>query len=377
MATKKSEQTPAEQPLTTASVLAFERKLAPSDALLFAGRWQERGDSNNWSPVGIQTKSERGTVSHRLVKIGEDATKKVDPLKLDADIAKPNPHIVDAAMMPHQADTLKAVFTLRVLAGTGQPSACNSEKYRQKLTTIIQAYISEHGFTELAHRYAVNLANGRFLWRNRIGAEQIEVHIDHVVDGNVKQSWMFESLDKGFSLNNFSAPTSAENDLKNLSDLIAAGLRGDEHVLLRVTAYARIGEGQEVFPSQEMILKSRVPRKNDATDKETYSQNEKSKTLYHVNNTAAIHSQKIGNAIRTIDTWYPDADTPIAAEVYGAVTTQGKAYRQPGKHDFYTLLDNWVLKDKAPDLNNQHYVVAVLVRGGVFGQKEDNKKEQT
>lgn len=85
---------------------------------------------------------------------------------------------------------------------------------------------------------------------------------------------------------------------------------------------------------------------------------------------AAIHSQKIGNALRTIDTWYPEADTngPIAVEPYGSVTTQGKAYRTPrDKTDFYTLLDNWLLKDQEPPLAQRHFVMAVLVRGGVFG----------
>ncbi len=36
----------------TASVLAFERKLATSDAMMYAGNWQ--GDS--WRPIEIQEK---------------------------------------------------------------------------------------------------------------------------------------------------------------------------------------------------------------------------------------------------------------------------------------------------------------------------------
>ena len=89
-----------------------------------------------------------------------------------------------------------------------------------------------------------------------------------------------------------------------------------------------------------------------------------------MDNVAAIHSQKIGNALRTVDTWYPEADEngPIAVEPYGSVTTQGKAYRQPkDKQDFYNLLDGWVLKDKVPPVEQQHFVIATLVRGGVFG----------
>ena len=71
---------------------------------------------------------------------------------------------------------------------------------------------------------------------------------------------------------------------------------------------------------------------------------------------------------------YPDAAElelgPIAVEPYGSVTSKGKAYRQPKqKMDFYTLLDNWVTKDKKPDTEQQHYVIATLIRGGVFGEK--------
>jgi len=123
-----------------------------------------------------------------------------------------------------------------------------------------------------------------------------------------------------------------------------------------------IGAGQEVFPSQELIIdKSR-------------DMSAKSKTLYEVNGVAAMHSQKIGNALRTIDTWYPEAHEygPIAVEPYGSVTNRGKAYRQPkDKIDFYSLLDGWVLKDDVPPVEQQHYVMATLVRGGVFGEKSD------
>ena len=60
---------------------------------------------------------------------------------------------------------------------------------------------------------------------------------------------------------------------------------------------------------------------------------------------------------------------PIAVEPYGSVTTQGKAYRQPKQQlDFYTLLDNWLLKDQVPPVEQQHFVMAVLIRGGVFGE---------
>lgn len=339
--------------LKTASVLAFERKLDPSDALFSAGRWEERNNGARWSAVGVREKSVRGTISNRR-KAGEQ-----DPAKLDAAIQDPNLQTVDVCTLPNDANALRARFTLRVLGGAGVPSACNNAAYQQKLAQTVQGYVEEHGFSELARRYAHNLANGRFLWRNRIGAEDVEVVIRHLENGKAAQEWTFNALE--IPLRRFEAQGSAKASLTELAAVIERGLSGRQFILLEVVAYARIGDGQEVFPSQELIL--------DRGDR----RGQKSKTLYTVERTAAMHSQKIGNAIRTIDTWYPDEEGlgPIAVEPYGSVTSQGRAYRQPKqKVDFYSLLDGWVLKDRAPEEGNRHYLMATLIRGGVFGEKD-------
>ncbi len=334
--------------LTTASVLAFERKLDPSDAVFHAGRWDDRAQSHAWQPVTVRAKSVRGTISNRL------KAKDQDPAKLDAAIENPNLQTVDVAALPAEADTLKVQFTLRVLGGAGTPSACNSAAYQAKLLATVQGYVQQHGFGELARRYAANLANGRFLWRNRAGAEQVEVTVEQMQNGQAAHTWSFDAL--ALNTRAVGAINTEAKGLDELGQAMAAGLTGSQHVLLRITAFVRQGAGQEVFPSQELIL-----------DKDSAG---KSKTLYHVDGVAAIHSQKIGNAIRTIDTWYEGAEElgPIAVEPYGSVTTQGKAYRQPKqKLDFYTLLDNWLLKDQVPPAEQQHFVMAVLIRGGVFG----------
>ncbi|MDR1228815.1 MAG: type I-F CRISPR-associated protein Csy3 [Azoarcus sp.] len=338
--------------IKTASVLAFERKLDPSDALFYAGNWGDKDVSSSWKPIAIHEKSVRGTISNRL------KTKDQDPAKLNAAIQNPNLQTVDVATLTADADTLKVQFTLRVLPGTGTPSACNNLAYRQKLETVIADWRKKQGFGILAQRYACNLANGRFLWRNRIGAEQVEIHIARLLEGQAESKWTFDALE--LSLRSFDKTT---DDLKELAQTIAAGLQGQQKVLLQITAFVRIGSGQEVFPSQELIIER--------------TRGNKSKTLYQVNSIAAIHSQKIGNAIRTIDTWYPETEGvfvtelgPIPVEPYGSVTTQGKAYRAPGngKKDFYNLLDGWILKDKVPEPDDQNYVIAVLIRGGVFGE---------
>ena len=339
--------------LKTASVLSFERKLDPSDALLFSGAWKNRQSLTSWTPVVVREKSVRGTISNRL------KTKDQDPAKLDAAIENPNLQTVDVATLPADADTLKVSFSLRVLSGAGTPNACNDAEYKTKLLATVCGYVEGVGFGELASRYAHNLANGRFLWRNRMGAEQVEVHIQHMVNGEAQKTWTFDALT--LSMRSFEAGTAAAS-LKELSDVIAAGLSGKTHVLLQVTAFARLGPGQEVYPSQELILKK---------DKLNKEENKKSKTLYKVSGVAGIHSQKLGNAIRTIDTWHPAVAElgHIAVEPYGSITTLAMACRKPAERiDFYTLLDKWLLKDKAPALEQQHFVMATLIRGGVFGE---------
>lgn len=324
--------------LTTPSVLAFESKLACSDAVMLSGNWQNRAVKSSWTAIQVTEKSVRGTISNRL--------KGAKASKIDAEVEKANLQTVDNAALPFDSDTLKVTFTLRVLGDLAVPSTCNNPEYQSALADKISSYVQANGFKELAKRYATNLANGRFLWRNRVGAEQVEVRISHG-----EQQWTFDAQAlclKSFDHNN--------DKLEQISSVIELGLLGEKATLLTVEAYVQLGEAQTVFPSQELVMNS--------GDK-------KSKFLYQLSGQAAMHSQKIGNALRTIDTWYPQSDEfgPIAIEPYGSVTNRGVAYRKPkDKTDFYNILDSWMLKDKTPELNEQHYLMAMLVRGGVFGE---------
>jgi CRISPR-associated protein Csy3 len=337
-----------------ASVLAFEKKLVPSDGYMYGTNWDNRDEI---TPLRLQEKSLRGTISNRFNKSDSKAFLS-EPMKLDAKVESPNLQRVDAcALEPHQ-DTLKLNFTLKILGGITQPSACNNALFKQSYSSAAQAYIDTQGFTELATRYATNLANARFLWRNRLGAERIEVQVN-AKNNSVNQSWTFNASQ--FGLREFGSTTPAVDEL---AKLIANVLSSNhDFLLLDISCYVQMGNAQEVYPSEELVL-----------DK---GKGEKSKILYAVNNIAAMHSQKIGNAIRTIDTWYPDftnADQsagPIAVEPYGAVTNLGRAYRTPkDKQDFYTFFDAWARGEQLNNIEDEHYVMAVLVRGGVFGESD-------
>ena len=326
--------------LKTASVLSFERNLDISDAFF----WQFDGstDAPPIRPVVLQTKSVRGTISNRL-----KGTTDKDLAKLNSDIQNPNPQTVEVASLDHDCDTLLIKWSCKVLPFTGKPCVCNNQTYQAKLVEVVKGYLLEHGVKELSQRYATNIANARWLWRNRLGAESIKVSVSLSPDGDP-----IAKIDnaKMLSLTEFDSNNGA---VAELAQYIERGLNGDEFVILYVRAEVKVGYGQEVYPSQELILD---------TGKS------KSKVLYQKNDIAGMHSQKVSNAIRTIDNWYPNAQFPVAAEPYGAVTTLGTAFRQPKqKQDFYSLFDGWVLNDKIPSAEQQHYVMSVLIRGGVFG----------
>ncbi len=326
--------------LKTASVLAFERNLDISDA--FFAQKNSQNSESKVVPVIINEKSVRGTISNRLKN-----PEKMDATKLDAEIEKANLQKVDSASLFEDNDMLVVTWTCKVLPFDGKPNVCNNQAYQKKLLETVQGYLAEQGVHELAKRYATNIANARWLWRNRVGAESISVNVSCKIN-NKLESVTFDA--KSISIKDFNHQSDA---LKTLTSWIEKGLTDEAFIILNIKAEVVMGFGQEVYPSQELVLD---------TGKS------KSKELYKINDKAGMHSQKISNAIRTIDDWYPNAEFPIAVEPYGAVTTLGTAFRQPKqKQDFYSLFDNWVLKGEKPPVEQQHYVMAVLIRGGVFG----------
>lgn len=331
------------------SMLSFERKLECSDGLMFSGNWSDEKQKDDWQSIPVVLRQNRSTQSAHGIK--------------HVDKTKPNPVSSDSddANLPMDHDTLRVSFTLRVIGNLGKPFACNKPDFAEAIEDKVTAFKNSKGIEELAFRYAYNIANGRFLWRNRVGAKQVEIHVS-LDDEPIK----FDAYD--FSLNGFDKNRDNPS-LQKLADLFKKGLLGGDEtfVLVEVEAYVKLGKGQHVYPSQEMNM------------------GEKKKKLFQLNKCAAMHNVKIGNAIRTIDEWYgdtmlikaegkdkteivdikPENKNPIAIEPYGSVTQHGRAYRHTDI-DLYSQMIAWVNNDTI-DENQQNFVVANLIRGGVFG----------
>ncbi len=334
-----------------ASVLAFDRRISSSNAIFYGVQWDERHQMLG-RPLPVQEKSVRGVIDHRL------EGKQASQTHVEANIENPNLQTVDYCALGMEEDTLRVRFNLQV-AGKIGPCACNNPVVADKIDEMTEKFAEKQGFQELCNRYVQNMANGRFLWRNRLGAEKIEVVI--TMD---EEKYVFDAL--SIPTKNFdNLDDEAVKGIESISHNMASVLSGNKsHVNLAVDACVKKFPGLEVYPSQELVTDNSRGR------------GKKSKHLFVAEakegNAAALHPQKVTNAIHTIDDWYGEAIYPISVNSYGVVTTQGHPYRVVGQSDFYTLFDKAMASGSdVLDPDDKNFVMAMLVRGGVFGKSED------
>jgi len=331
-----------------ASNLSFYRHIEPGEGLMYA----TAHGGGDWEPIPVREKSVRGTKAHRPKRTEAG----IDWAKVDRDAAEPNPQTVEHAILPPGKDTLVVQFPLKIFGGVGLPHACNDQEVAGGLAKMRATYMEGDAVYTLGNRYAANIANGRWLWRNLMGAEDVTVHVEELQGGATVREWFFDAATIPFD--SFRKP---DPDVVTLGEVIGDTLRkkgtsvSRPHAQFRVTGKARIGGCHEVYPSQLMALEE-VKGKGHL--------------LHKIGGQAAMTSQKIGNAIRHIDTWHGNPDFgPIAVEPFGSVTSMGVALR-PRETNFYSIFDAWVGGEEPP-LTDQHFVMAVLIRGTVAGGKDD------
>lgn len=326
------------------SVLSYSRSLEPSDA--FFSQKDSLSHTDTESALSVVTRQIKTTMSNR-----QKAAIKNDVAKLQAEISKTNIQQTQTVYLDQDCDTLVVKTSIKVLPFLGEASSCNDAQFEENVKAVVEDYANRTSFKELSQRYATNIANGRWLWRNRFNASKIMITVKCVVDDNIEKEFTFNA--KELSLKE---PVADVSGVDELADLIAKSLMGEIFLVVYCQADLLMGYGHQAFPSEEMNTDKDVP-----------------KTLYQVKGVSAFHAAKVGNAIRSIDTWYCIEDSkvalPISVEVYGSVSKISLAYRPPTNGtDFYTIFDEWLLTGELPDIEQQHYVMAMLIRGGLLGQ---------
>jgi CRISPR-associated protein Csy3 len=339
-------------------VLAFQRGLVISDAELF----NEIDGEYEAYPVPIVRHGIRGTQNVNTTGSGDTATSGDTKQRAVSNIQQ-----TDSAKLDSRADALITRFAIRFLDLDGALFACAPGKVdtddevaalRDSIKQFIERAKSGVGIDEVARRIARNIANARWLWRNRLIASKITVMVSHP-HGEIAR---FESLQ--IPLNEFSDYSDAE---KAVAQVIADGLRGREVAALTVAARVEFGVrgAIEVFPSQNYI-----ENKPDGFARSLYrlGQPEKSRPEDgpRIMGRAAIRDQKISNALRTIDTWYPnfaEHGRPIPVEPNGANLEAQRFFRDQKGASAFDLVRR--LNQVDPSTNDGMFLTACLIRGGV------------
>lgn len=356
--------------------LSFMRSVEPTPGTMHAVKFEgpaslaaalAPSEKTKIVPVRVTATTIRGTISNDHKDSPEKRIGTGEKSLNAANIAT-----VEQALLPADTEHLFVTYAVRFSGHSLYPSMCSSPSFRNALATLVKTYADKGGFNELAKRYVLNIVNGSWLWRNRFG-QSVEVGI--TASG---ESVVFSEADidmtGGFE---FAAVLDATKRafVERVVAQVAEALSGGKPVLLEVAGLVHMGKGAEVYPSQEFPsdVTEKVVKGKDADKVAKVLSKQVATSGDWV---ATIHPQKIGNALRTVDTWHGAEDVgAIAVEPYGANTHQGVVYRAKG-NDLYTFLK------KPDDLLNEldkevsgkhHFVVACLVRGGVYGFAEASK----
>lgn len=344
----------------TPSVFSFTRGLLVSDGLFYSKT------ADGLKPLPVVRHGIRGTQN---VSAGGDSA-----AGGERDVS--NIQQTETAKLDPQASALVVKLELRMLDLCQRLWACSGDTpevtkaVRESVQRFAQRAVNSQGAAEVCRRMARMIANGSWLWRNRVAATALTVR---VTDGEGGLVASYEGLK--VPLSSFGDYSEAE---QALAAVLLRGLQGDATANLRVEATVNFGVrgAVEVFPSQAYI-----------EDKPTGF----ARPLYKVNpqpaargasresevivGQAALRDQKISNRLRTIDTWYPDFDAwgiPIPVEPNGASLDAMRFYRNGAKASAFGLLAR--LNTIDPDSADGQYCIASMIRGGVYSGGKKNGK---
>ena len=355
------------------SALAFARSIEPS---LFA-MWGANSASPQAQlrPVKIIVETKRGTIANALKP---DALEKfVTGSDNSKSPGNANPQSVEAAYLPEGSNTLVLTGQVAFIPNCRAPAMSNGERFNTAYKAFDESFMNSDGWTALARRYVMNLANARFAWRNKVAAQSISVTLT-------------DSRGATATIDSMAIPANSGFDTETIVGLtpfvagVAAALGAPHHspaYVISIACRLKLGEGAVVYPSQEF---------SSSKDKDDRGQEVgkilAKRELADGSEQGILHEQKIGNAIRQIDTWYHPTLGPLqprAAEPYAPLTTMGTFYRQGLRtrggnqvEHFYDILADIEgltkqVKGATKASDRALYFAAVLVRGGVFGAKAD------
>lgn len=354
----------------TPSVLSFQRGMLVTDGAFFNHKDHRYEDY----PLNVIRHGIRGTQNVSL-EADTDKSGARDPSNIQQ---------TESAKTDHDADGFVVTFGLRMLDISDCLFACAADKVeethavRDSIQHFAERAKTSVGAENVCRRIARNIANGSWLWRNRVAASSIRIEVSCGTDTVAE----FDAL--SIPLRHFNEFSAAEI---KLGERLLRGLKGDKNNGLQVRAFVSFGVtgSYEVFPSQAYIEAkpkgfARPLYKVNVNAKPVRAHSKTTPTntveAFQVVGQAALRDQKISNRLKTIDTWYPDFDKvkqPIPVEPNGANLELMQFFR-PKKSSAFGMFAR--LNQIDPNSDEGKFCIAMMIRGGVLGEK-DKEKEKT
>lgn len=322
------------------SLLSITGAIDPSHAIFFSS---PDGDTKNASPLSLKEITVLGTLS----SYGEQSKTN--------DVPVGNIQKVDSCFLPSEHSFLHVKGNIK-FSNQIESINANSTDYIKALKAIYKDYASENNFSELADRYLIQLLSGSTLFRNKYSP-------DIVLSLNFAQKSLEIPVNQRYEFSDIEPLKSKFPEINEIKSSIFKALSGkeDDVFILEYEYVTNMGFGQEVYPSQEF-----VESKKDNKGKVLFE------TMYNGNKITGLHSQKVGNAIRTIDTWFSEESVlPIPVDPFGPDKKNGCFRRGGNKKSVFDILElvvNKKINEEKIEYNSGdlHYLIASLLRGGVY-----------
>ncbi|WP_170308331.1 type I-F CRISPR-associated protein Csy3 [Parashewanella tropica] len=281
------------------------------------------------------------------------------------ELGRPQLHCAPYCHVPYEAKWLYCKFSLKLRADSFKPHGHDDLKVSKYLQRFAKSYKDQNGYHELAKRYAKNILRGKWLWDNLESDQPITLSIKRRGNLLIKIK-KIQSLQWNYGWEGY------QDALNELTALIDTALSSTGTVTLQIKVKIRAETLQEVIPSQLVLSEAERRADKEPTFAET--------SLNSNQRTVCLTKYKVGAGIQLIDDWI-DTEDPIRVSEYGAVHGQHIALRTPrSKQDVYSLLPkvpfyirflryNQLGEDEIS--NEIHYLMSMLVKGGVFNRKSD------
>lgn len=367
--------------VTLPDMLAYQRSFQASDGRLYGVRgW----DGEDPAVILPQERSARGANAPDAA-ILEPELVATEGKSSDKQNQAFRPNTIFGyhhAVLPPGRDVLEMRWSLHVFPGALEPamsdesSACYriaGEDEGLTASEILRRLVrglSEAERADLAARYLWRIIDGSVLWRNRVGNPCRTVLLPEggspvVVDPGLRVLSSFPGLEvlRGWAGADADALTVLHRRLAE------ALFSPDAFLRIEIRTRVQMGLNHEVWPSQLLEQEKSGPQGGGRPKR--YLLVEADEEVG--GRTAGLTFQKIANRIRRIDEWHgvPDLGA-ICVEHYGYEMSAGIVYRKE-TNNIYAVLRR-LLAGGVLSPEERLYVIAMLIRGGTFVQKGEDKK---